>query len=88
MSDEGLGFDSKVVGVKGRLGLVSLRERHHLVKGTLTIESNPHKGTMITARIPYDSGVGSFAASAVAVVSAGPNTTRVNPAAKKPTNHA
>ena len=52
VSDEGVGFDSKVVGVKGGLGLVSLQERLHLVKGTLTIESNPYQGTMITARIP------------------------------------
>ena len=52
VSDEGVGFDSKVVGVKGGLGLVSLQERLHLVKGTLTIESNPHQGTTITARIP------------------------------------
>ena len=52
VSDEGVGFDSKVVGVKGGLGLVSLQERLHLVKGTLTIESNPYQGTTITARIP------------------------------------
>jgi len=52
VSDEGVGFDSTVVGVKGGLGLVSLQERLHLVKGTLTIESNPSQGTLITARIP------------------------------------
>ncbi len=52
VSDAGVGFDVKVVGVKGGLGLVSLQERLHLVKGTLTIESNPDQGTMITARIP------------------------------------
>ena len=52
VSDEGVGFDSRVVAVKGGLGLVSLQERLHLVKGTLTIESNPDQGTMITARIP------------------------------------
>jgi len=85
VSDKGRGFDSNVAGVKGGLGFVSLRERLHLVNGTLTIESNPNQGTTITARIPY---VGSVAVSAVPVVSADPNATRVNPAAKKPTNHA
>ena len=52
VSDQGVGFDSKAAGVKGGLGLVSLQERLRLVKGTLTIESTPHQGTMITARIP------------------------------------
>jgi signal transduction histidine kinase len=85
VSDKGRGFDSNVAGVKGGLGFVSLRERLHLVKGTLTVESKPNQGTTITARIPY---IGSVAVSAVPVVSADPNATRVNPAAKKPTNHA
>jgi signal transduction histidine kinase len=52
VSDDGVGFDARVVGVKGGLGLVSMRERLQLVKGTLTIESTPQQGTMITARIP------------------------------------
>ncbi len=54
VSDEGVGFDAKAAGGKGGLGLVSLQERLHLVNGTLTIESNAHQGTMVTARIPAD----------------------------------
>ena len=52
VSDEGVGFDVNVAGVKGGLGLVSLRERLQLVRGTLAIESSPNQRTTITARIP------------------------------------
>lgn len=52
VSDEGVGFDSKVAGAKGGLGLVSMQERLHLAKGTLEIESKPYQRTTIRARIP------------------------------------
>jgi signal transduction histidine kinase len=50
--DYGVGFD--VAGVKktAGLGLVNMRERIHLVKGTFTIDSQPNAGTRILARVP------------------------------------
>jgi PAS domain S-box-containing protein len=50
--DRGVGFDSEAAK-KGRgLGLVSMEERLKLLKGTLSIESQPKQGTTIHARVP------------------------------------
>jgi PAS domain S-box-containing protein len=50
--DSGLGFEK---GAKERsgLGLISMQERVRLVKGKLSIESQPKRGTTIRARVPY-----------------------------------
>ena len=54
VSDAGVGFDS-VAAKGGRgLGLVSMEERLKLLKGTIAIESEPHHGTTIHARVPLD----------------------------------
>jgi signal transduction histidine kinase len=50
--DSGKGFDPESA-LSGRgLGLVSMRERANLLKGTISIVSRPNFGTEITVRIP------------------------------------
>jgi signal transduction histidine kinase len=50
--DSGVGFDPEEAW-KGRgLGLTSIRERLKLVNGVLSIDSHPHGGTKILARVP------------------------------------
>ena len=50
--DSGAGFDARAA-MQGRgLGLVSMEERLKLVNGTFSIESKPHGGTTIHARVP------------------------------------
>jgi PAS domain S-box-containing protein len=52
VSDDGIGFDVESVS-KGRgLGLISMRERVKLVKGTFSIVSKLNHGTEIHVRIP------------------------------------
>jgi signal transduction histidine kinase len=53
--DSGAGFDSKAVKESRGLGLVSMEERLKLVKGTLSIQSQPKRGTTIHARVPLSS---------------------------------
>ncbi len=65
--DPGIGFDVEAVMKEAGLGLVSMRERIHLVNGTLAIESKPNKGTRVVARVPRPAGNGN--ASAAAAVS-------------------
>jgi len=50
--DQGAGFDVEEAKKEGRLGLVSMQERAHLVHGALTVESKPGWGTRITAVVP------------------------------------
>jgi PAS domain S-box-containing protein len=49
VSDDGCGFDP---GAASGLGLVSMRERLHLVGGDITIDSRPSGGTRISVRVP------------------------------------
>jgi signal transduction histidine kinase len=56
VSDSGLGFDSEAARKSPGLGLISMQERVRLVKGTLSIESEPHHGTKVHARVPFSSG--------------------------------
>jgi PAS domain S-box-containing protein len=53
--DSGAGFDVQAAMKEQGLGLVSMRERVSLVRGTLTIESKPTKGTVINVRVPLAS---------------------------------
>jgi signal transduction histidine kinase len=54
ISDLGSGFDTESA-MKGRgLGITSMQERLKLVKGDLTITSQPKRGTTIHARVPLD----------------------------------
>jgi signal transduction histidine kinase len=55
VSDGGEGFDPGSARCLGGLGLVSMRERLHLVGGELMIASRPMHGTRIDARVPVPS---------------------------------
>ena len=50
--DDGVGFDLASPRPGPSLGLVSLRERVHLVNGTLDIETAPGQGTTLVAWLP------------------------------------
>jgi two-component system sensor histidine kinase DegS len=54
--DNGLGFDLSTVtsnsAYSGRLGLIGMRERANLIHGTLTIWSEPGKGTSVILEVP------------------------------------
>lgn len=50
--DNGHGFDLQHARLAAGLGLISMRERIHLVKGTMEIVSAPGQGTRISARVP------------------------------------
>jgi PAS domain S-box-containing protein len=52
VSDAGIGFDFKEVSRNGGLGLVSMQERVHLVKGTFSVESKANGGTRVVALVP------------------------------------
>jgi PAS domain S-box-containing protein len=52
VSDSGAGFDVEVAKKNRGLGLVSMRERVHLVQGMLSVESHPGEGTKILAVVP------------------------------------
>ena len=50
--DDGAGFDVEEAMRNHGLGLISMRERANLVKGTLVITSKPMGGTVVGLRIP------------------------------------
>lgn len=56
--DDGIGFDPQQPDLgrspdrPGGLGLMGMQERLAMVGGTLTIESRPHIGTQVLARVP------------------------------------
>jgi PAS domain S-box-containing protein len=50
--DEGAGFEVEEARVNGGLGLVSMKERVHLVGGRFSVESKPGNGTRIVATVP------------------------------------
>jgi signal transduction histidine kinase len=52
VSDRGVGFDPKAAKESPGLGLVSMEERLKLLKGSISIESQPNRGTTIHARLP------------------------------------
>ncbi|MFK0295695.1 GAF domain-containing sensor histidine kinase [Streptomyces sp. NPDC090442] len=53
VADDGRGFDTGIVRRAGRhLGLVSMRDRAGGVGGTLTVESEPGKGTTVEMEVP------------------------------------
>jgi PAS domain S-box-containing protein len=56
VQDDGPGFevvDTPELLRQGHLGLAGMQERARLLGGELTIESQPHVGTTITLRLPY-----------------------------------
>jgi signal transduction histidine kinase len=52
IDDDGAGFDPAAVASQGGLGLVGMRERLHLVGGTIAIDSRPAAGTRIDVHVP------------------------------------
>jgi signal transduction histidine kinase len=56
IEDSGAGFDREAEKQSGGLGLISMEERLKLLNGTLSIESQPKRGTTIHARVPFVSG--------------------------------
>jgi PAS domain S-box-containing protein len=63
VSDSGAGFDVKAAKEGRGLGLTSMEERLKLVRGTISIESQPKRGTTIHARVPLSSGSHSMRAA-------------------------
>jgi PAS domain S-box-containing protein len=61
--DSGAGFDREAAKRSRGLGLISMEERLKLVKGMLSIESQPKRGTTIHACVPFDSGTNSVRAA-------------------------
>ena len=56
VSDFGVGFNLRTGRELGGLGLNRIQERLKLVKGTLSIDSQPKRGTTICARVPLSLG--------------------------------
>ncbi len=53
IEDDGVGFNPTTTDTDAHLGLVGMRERVEMLGGTLTIESEPGKGTTILVEVPY-----------------------------------
>ncbi|HTZ49929.1 MAG TPA: MASE1 domain-containing protein [Verrucomicrobiae bacterium] len=53
VSDRGVGFDVAGARKTPGLGLISMRERVHLVNGTIRIDSRPNAGTRIRVSVPF-----------------------------------
>jgi PAS domain S-box-containing protein len=53
--DCGVGFDARSTGRGYGLGIISMKERLHLVGGEVRIESEPGVGTTVRARVPVGS---------------------------------
>jgi PAS domain S-box-containing protein len=62
VSDRGIGFDRETAKESRGFGLLSMEERLKLLKGTLSIESQPKRGTTIHARVTLSSGSDSMRA--------------------------
>jgi PAS domain S-box-containing protein len=52
ISDNGIGFDPSGSKARVGLGMISMRERIHLIGGKFTVTSRPGSGTRIEANIP------------------------------------
>ena len=55
-SDSGVGFDLRAARTGRELGLIRLEQRVKLVEGTLSIDSQPEKGTTVHVSVPLRSG--------------------------------
>jgi PAS domain S-box-containing protein len=54
--DSGVGYEPELAKDTPGLGLMSMRERVRLVKGTISITSKPQSGTEINVRVPLQAG--------------------------------
>jgi PAS domain S-box-containing protein len=50
--DDGRGFDPECLTENGMLGLAGMRERAALVGGSLAVQSQPGRGTVVSFRVP------------------------------------
>jgi signal transduction histidine kinase len=57
--DSGVGFNPDEAMMNNRgLGLISMRERISLARGTFSVTSKPQRGTEIYIRVPFSAGMG------------------------------
>jgi two-component system, NarL family, sensor histidine kinase YdfH len=57
LADDGVGFDTETIsGRDGHYGLVGLRERAHLLNGTVNVISVPGQGTILSIHVPIVEG--------------------------------
>lgn len=54
ISDNGTGFDTRKINEQKSFGLIGMRERVLHLKGKLTIQSMPNKGTTIKIQLPFN----------------------------------
>lgn len=54
VSDRGKGFRSDQLPASGGLGLVSMKERVRLVRGTVELRSEPNRGTTLKVELPVN----------------------------------
>lgn len=52
VSDQGKGFDVDSRNPGAGIGLIGMSERLRLIQGTLSVESEPNRGTLILAEVP------------------------------------
>ncbi len=52
VKDDGIGFEPSEPGMKGRMGLLGMRERVEMLGGTLSVESAPGAGTTVVVEVP------------------------------------
>jgi PAS domain S-box-containing protein len=52
IEDDGRGFDLAQTQSESQLGLVGMRERMHLIGGSMTVESSPGLGTTVSVSVP------------------------------------
>ncbi len=52
VEDSGKGFDTEAAKKGQGLGLISMEERLKLLNGTISVVSQPNRGTTIHARVP------------------------------------
>jgi signal transduction histidine kinase len=62
--DHGIGFDPDSAMYSSGIGLISMRERVSVLKGTLSIVSQPQSGTEIKARVPLAAAANKNSATA------------------------
>ncbi len=60
--DAGVGFDFLEATRNGGLGLISMQERVHLVKGTFSVQSRVNNGTKVVANVPLSADTAATAA--------------------------
>jgi signal transduction histidine kinase len=56
VEDKGTGFDLDIVRFQPGLGLSSMMERVRLIRGNLSITSEPGRGTVVEVRVPLTGG--------------------------------